>query len=257
VRDLNSYDTVRMSGNTILITGGTSGIGLGLAERFHAEANIVIIGGRREQLLSAITAEHPGMDSVVVDVADPGSVSRCWAKVTGKHPELNVVVNNAGIMLSEDLTDPDHLGVAEQTVATNLLGPIRLLAQAVPFLAGQTAAVIINDSSGLAFVPLPITPTYCATKAAIHSFTQSLRVQLASNDVQVVELSPPGVQTDLMGQAASGRGMPLPAFLTEVMDILRNDPGVVEVCVEDVLPLRHAEAQGRHGDMLAMLSVVH
>ena len=248
---------MRMSGNTILITGGTSGIGLGLAQRFHAEGNIVIVAGRREQLLSAITAEHPGMDSVVVDVADPASISRCWAEVTGRHPDLNVVVNNAGVMLSEDLTDPDHLRVAEETVATNLLGPIRLLAEAVPFLAGQTAAVIVNVSSGLGFVPLPITPTYCATKAAVHSFTQSLRVQLAGTDVQVVELITPGVQTDLMGQAASGRGMPLPAFLTEVMDILRSDPDVVEVCVNDVLPLRHAEAQGRHDDMLAMLSGAH
>jgi len=248
---------MRMSGNTILITGGTSGIGLGLAQRFHAEGNRVIIAGRREQLLSAITAEHPGMDSVVVDVADPGSINRCWAQVTGRHPDLNVVVNNAGIMLSEDLTEPGHLRVAEDTVATNLLGPIRLLAQAVPFLAGQTAAVIINVSSGLGFVPLSVTPTYCATKAAVHSYTQSLRVQLAGTDVQVVELIPPGVQTDLMGQAASGRGMPLPAFLTEVMDILRGDSDVVEVCVKDVLPLRYAEAQGRHDDMLAMLSGAH
>jgi len=248
---------VRMSGNTILITGGTSGIGLGLAQRFHAEGNTVIIAGRRAQLLSAITAEHPGMDSVVLDVTDPGSISRCWAEITRRHPDLNVVVNNAGIMLTEDLTDPGHLRVAEETVATNLLGPIRLLAEAVPFLAGQPAAVIINVSSGLAFVPLPITPTYCATKAAIHSFTQSLRVQLTDTDVQVVELIPPGVQSDLMDQAASGRGMPLPAFLTEAMDILRSEPNVAEVCVKDVLPLRNAEAQGRHGEMLAMLSGAH
>lgn len=248
---------MRMSGNTILITGGTSGIGLGLAQRFHAEGNTVIIAGRREQLLSSITAEHPGMDSVVVDVADPASIRRGVATVTDEHPGLNVVINNAGIMLSEDLTDQGHLRVAEETVATNLLGPIRLLAEVVPFLAAKPAAVIMNVSSGLAFVPLPITPTYCATKAAIHSFTESLRVQLAGTGVQVLELIPPGVQTDLMGQAARGQGMPLPAFLTEVMDILRSYPDVVEVCVKDVLPLRHAEAQGRHDDMLAMLSGAH
>ena len=248
---------MRTSGNTILITGGTTGIGLGLAQRFHADGNVVIIAGRRGELLSDITAEHPGMDSVVMDVADPVSIRRCFATVTDKHPDLNVVVNNAGIMLSEDLTDPDHLRVAEDTVATNLLGPIRLLAEAVPFLAGQTAAVIINVSSGLGFVPLPITPTYSATKAAIHSYTQSLRAQLAGTGVQVVELIPPAVQTDLMGQAASGQGVPLPAFLTEVMDILRSDPDVAEVCVNDVMPLRHAEAQGRHDDMLAMLSGAH
>ncbi len=248
---------MRMSGNTILITGGTSGIGLGLAQRFHAEGNTVIIAGRREQLLTSITAQHPGMDSVVLDVTDPGSVRRCFAAVTASHPDLNVVVNNAGIMLAEDLTDPGRLSVAEQTVAANLLGPIRLLAEAVPFLVTKTDAVVMNVSSGLAFVPLPMTPTYCATKAAIHSYTQSLRVQLAGTGVQVLELIPPGVQTDLMGQAAAGRGMPLPAFLTEVMTILRTQPDAPEICVDEVLLLRNAEAQGRHGDVLAMLSDAH
>jgi uncharacterized oxidoreductase len=248
---------MHMTGNTILITGGTSGIGLGLARRFHAEGNTVIIAGRREQLLSSITAEHPGMDSVALDAADPASIRRCFAKVTEKHPDLNVIINNAGIMLSEDLTDPGHLDVAEETVTTNLLGPIRLLAEVVPFLAAQPAAVIMNVSSGLAFVPLPGTPTYCATKAAIHSYTESLRVQLAGTDVQVLELIPPGVQTDLMGQAARGQGMPLDAFLTEVMDILRADPDATEICVNDVLFLRNAEAEGRYDDVLAMLSGAH
>ncbi len=124
----------------------------------------------------------------------------------------------------------------------------------MPFLAAKPAAVVMNVSSGLAFVPLPLTPTYCATKAAIHSYTQSLRVQLASTGVQVLELVPPGVQTDLMGQAAAGRGMPLEAFLTEVMDILRTQPDAVEICVKDVLLLRDAEAEGRQDDVLAMLS---
>ena len=248
---------MRMSGNTILITGGTSGIGLGLAQRFHAEGNTVIIAGRREQLLTSITAQHPGMDSVVLDVTDPGSVRRCFAAVTASHPDLNVVVNNAGIMLAEDLTDPGRLSVAEQTVAANLLGPIRLLAEAVPFLVTKTDAVVMNVSSGLAFVPLPMTPTYCATKAAIHSYTQSLRVQLAGTGVQVLELIPPGVATDLMGQAAAGRGMPLPAFLTEVMTILRTQPDAPEICVDEVLLLRNAEARGRHAEVLAMLSGAH
>lgn len=248
---------MRMSGNTILITGATSGIGLGLAQRFHAEGNTVIIAGRREQLLTSITAEYPGMDSVVLDVADPASIRRCFATVTEAHPDLDVVINNAGIMAVEDLTDPAQLGVAEQTVTTNLLGPIRLLAEAIPFLAAKPAAVIMNVSSGLGFVPLPITPTYCATKAAIHSYTQSLRVQLAGTGVQVLELIPPGVQTDLMGQAARGQGMALTLFLTEVMEILRTEPDAVEIAVKDVLLLRDAEAEGRHGDVLAMLAGAH
>lgn len=248
---------MQMTGNTILITGGTSGIGLGLAQRFHAEGNTVIIAGRREQLLADITAEHDGMDSVVLDVSDPDSIRDCFATVTAQHPELNVVINNAGIMLAEDLTDPGHVKVAEETVTTNLLGPIRLLAEFVPFLTAQPGAAIINVSSGLAFVPLPLTPTYCATKAAIHSFTESLRVQLADVGVAVLELVPPGVQTDLMGQAGDDRAMPLQAFLDEVMEILRTRPDAVEICVERVGLLRNAEAEGRHGDVLKLLSGAH
>jgi len=248
---------MRMSGNTILITGGTSGIGLGLAERFHTEANTVIIAGRREQLLADITAKHPGMDSVVLDMEDPSSIRDAITGVFAKHPDLDVVINNAGIMLPEELTDPRHLDVAEQTVTTNLLGPIRLLAQVVPLLVAQPTATIINVSSGLAFVPLPLTPTYCATKAAIHSYTESLRVQLADTSVQVLELIPPGVQTDLMGQAARGQGVPLQAFLTEVMDLLRDNPDTDEICVQGVLLIRNADAEGRHADVLAMMSGAH
>ncbi len=248
---------MRMSGNTILVTGGTSGIGLGLAQRFHAEGNTVIVAGRREELLASIVTAHPGMDSVVIDVADAASIRRGVTTVIGRHPDLDVVINNAGIMLAEDLTDPGHLAVAEQTVTTNLLGPIRLLAEVVPFLAAKPAGVVINVSSGLAFVPLPMTPTYCAAKAALHSYTESLRAQLAGTGVQVLELIPPGVQTDLMGQAARGQGMPLKAFPDEVMAILRTEPTAREICVKDVLFLRDAEAQGRRDDVLAMLSGAH
>ena len=248
---------MKMTGNTILITGGTSGIGLGLAQRFHAEGNTVIIAGRREELLRSITAEHPGMGSVVLDVRDPDSIRHCVATVTAAHPDLDVRINHAGIMLPEDVTDRAHLSVAEATVATNLLGPMRLLAEMVPFFVARPEAVIMNVSSGLAFVPLPLTPTYCATKAAIHSYTMSLRVVLRGTGVQVLELIPPGVQTDLMGMAEKGQGMPLPAFLSEVMDILRTRPDAVEICVDDVLFLRNAEAEGRQADVLAALSGAH
>jgi len=218
----------------------------------------VIIAGRREQLLAEITAEHEGMDFVVLDVGEPDSIRRCFATVTAKYPQLNVVINNAGIMLAEDLTDSGHLSVAEETVTTNLLGPIRLLAEFVPFLTAQPGdATIINVSSGLAFVPLPLTPTYCATKAAIHSFTESLRVQLADAGVGVLELIPPGVQTDLMGQAGDERAMPLEAFLSAVIDILRTRPDAVEICVQRVGILRNADAEGRHDDVLTMLSGAH
>jgi len=245
---------VKMSGNTILITGGTSGIGLGLAQRLHAAGNTVVIAGRRTGLLAGITAEHPGMSSVVLDVTDPASIASCLQSVTAQHPDLNVLVNNAGIMLPEDLTDPAHLQVAEDTVATNLLGPIRLLAAFVPFLLQRPDAVVMNVSSGLGFVPLPATPTYSATKAAIHAFTQSLRVQLADADVQVLELVPPAVRTDLMGQRDSEHAMPLEAYLDEVVELLRSRPDADEVCVQSVHLLRNAEAEGRHADVLKMLA---
>jgi uncharacterized oxidoreductase len=248
---------MRMSGNTMLITGGSSGIGLGLARRFHTDGNTVVVAGRREQLLTAVTAGHPGMDSVVLDVEDPDSIRDAISSVFAKHPDLNVVINNAGMMLPEDLTDPRHLDVAERTVTTNLLGPIRVLTHVVPLLTAQPRATIINVSSGLAFVPLPMTPTYCATKAAIHSYTQSLRVQLAGTGVQVMELVPPAVQTDLMGQAARGQGMALEAFLSEVMDLLRDTPDAKEICVSDVLMMRNAEAEGRHAEVLTTMSGVH
>jgi uncharacterized oxidoreductase len=137
---------MRMSGNTILITGGTSGIGLGLALRFYAEGNTVIVAGRRAQLLASVVAEHPGMDSVVLDVADAEAIRRGVADVVERHPDLDMVINNAGIMLPEDLTDAGHQAVAEQTVVTNLLGPIRLLTEVVPFLAAKPAAVVMNVS---------------------------------------------------------------------------------------------------------------
>lgn len=248
---------MKMPDNTILITGGTSGIGLGLARRFHAEGNKVIVAGRREDLLARITAGHEGMESVVLDVTDPASIRGCFETTTARHPELNVLINNAGIQLPEDLTDPEHLDVAEATVATNLLGPIRMLTEFVPFLTGQHNAVVMNVSSGLAFVSFPLTPTYNATKAAVHSFTEALRIQLADKGVEVLELIPPAVQTDLMGQTESEYAMPLEEFLTEVMGILHTRPEDREICVENVKFLRFAEATGKYDDTLAMLSGVH
>lgn len=245
---------MKTTGNTILITGGTSGIGRGLAERFHAEGNQVIIAGRRAGLLTTVTAERYGMDSVILDVTDQASISECFEAVTARHPDLNMVINNAGIMHPERLDDPGHLGVAEATVTTNLLGPIRVLAAFVPVLIDRPDAVVMNVSSGLGFVPLPYAPTYSATKAAIHSFTQSLRVQLAGTGVQVLELIPPAVQTDLMGQKDDERAMGLEPFLSEVMELLRTRPDDVEICVDNVQFLRRAEADGNYDDVLKMLS---
>lgn len=245
---------MKTTNNTILITGGTSGIGLGLALRFHQAGNKVIIAGRRKQLLDTITAEHPGIEALVLDVADPASIADAYETVTRTHPKLNVVVNMAGIMLPEDLHDPGFLATAESTVTTNLLGPIRVLAAFIPFLTKQQDAAIINVSSGLAFVPLPITPTYSATKAALHSFTESLRVQLADTPVQVIELVPPAVRTTLMGQQDSEQAMPLEDYLDEAITLLQAEPEASEILVENVKFLRFAEANGSYDHVLSLLS---
>jgi uncharacterized oxidoreductase len=160
-------------------------------------------------------------------------------------PGLNVLVNNAGIMRAERILDQqDDLADLEAIVATNLLGPLRLTAALLPMLRQHPYSAIMNVSSGLAFVPLAMTPTYCATKAALHSYTQSLRYQLKGTPTEVVELIPPYVATDLMNGAEDPRAMPLGAFLAEVMALLGNRPGLPEICVENVKRLRFAAATG-------------
>ena len=247
---------MKTTGNTIFLPGGTSGIGLGLAQRLHADGNRVIVAGRRVELLEQITRDHPGMASVAVDMSDPTSITAAFDEVTERFPELNVVITMAGIMAAEDLTDPAHLATAESIVTTNLLGPIRLLAQMIPFLLHAKDPVIMNVSSGLAFVPLPATPTYNATKAAIHSYTESLRVQLAATPIQVLELVPPAVQTDLFGMAESEHAMPLVDYLDEVMAILRDQPDAREILVKNVEFLRFAEAHGEYDEALAAFSAM-
>ena len=236
---------MQMTGNTILITGGGSGIGRGLAEAFHALGNQVIIAGRRKQLLDGTVADNPGMKSMVLDIENPDAIRAFAAQLSKNHPGLNAVIHNAGIMRMEDLKRGELAG-AEAIVTTNLLGPIRLTAALLPHLLSKPRATIMTVSSGLAFVPMAPTPSYCATKAAIHSYTQSLRYQLRDTGVQVLELIPPYVQTELMGarQASDPNAMPLPDFIAETMSILKTSPDATEICVERVKPLRFAEANG-------------
>jgi uncharacterized oxidoreductase len=239
---------MKMTDNTILITGGGSGIGRGLAESFHRLGNQVIIAGRGKKTLDETTAANPGMKSVTLDVADPKSIQSFAAQVTKDYPSLNVLINMAGMMKPENLLEePFDLSTAEKTITTNLLGPIRLTAALLPSLRKQPRATIMNVSSGLAFVPLAMTPTYCATKAAIHSYTQSLRYQLKSTKVEVVELIPPYVQTTLMGDqmAEDPKAMPLKEFIDEVMSILQSQPDAKEICVKRVDPLRFAAEGGQ------------
>ena len=247
--------TMKLTHNTILITGGGSGIGRGLAEAFHKLGNTVLIAGRRQSVLDETTAANPGMVGYTLDVENPESIAAFAEKVTAEHPGLNVLVNNSGIMRVENLLDqqPD-LADATAIVTTNLLGPIRLTAALLPHLLKQPDSALINVSSGLAFLPLALTPTYCATKAALHSYTESLRYQLGKTGTQVIELIPPYVATDLLNGASDPRAMPLDAFITEVIAILTADPGLTEICVENVKPLRFAAESGHYAGIFQGLN---
>jgi uncharacterized oxidoreductase len=245
---------MKTNGNTILVTGGGSGIGRALAQRWHDAGNFVIVAGRRQEALDETIAGRPNMATITLDVEKPETIEEFAAKLIADHPKLNVLVNNAGIMDREDLTTRRDLGVAEATIVTNLLGPIRLTNALVDHLRIQPDAAIVNMSSGLGFVPLPATPTYSATKAAIHSYTVSLREQLAGK-IEVIEVAPPAVRTDLTpGQATREGYMPLDAFADEVIALFGQQPTPPEILVKNVHFLRAAEAEGRFGDALAVLS---
>jgi uncharacterized oxidoreductase len=189
---------MKMSGNTVLITGGTSGIGQALAARFLDLRNITIVTGRDPSRLDETKKKFPGIHAIKSDVSDSEAIALLHEKVTREFPELNIIINNAGIMRKINLHDPKNdLAGLTREVETNLMGPIRMVKQFLPHLKTKNPAAIVNVSSGLAFVPLPISPVYCATKAGIHSFTQSLRFQLKNTNIKVFELAPPGTDTPL------------------------------------------------------------
>ena len=245
---------MKQTGNTMLMTGGGSGIGEALAQRFHDAGNTVIVAGRRREALERAVAGRPNMHAMTFDVADAGSIADFAACVVAEHPSLNVLVNNAGIMRYEPLDRPRDLSDAEATVTTNLLGPIRLTDALIGHLTGQNDAAIVNVSSGLAFVPLVASPTYNATKAAIHSYTISLREALRGK-VEVIELAPPAVQTELTpGQESNAMFLPLADFADEVMTLFAQEPTPPEILVQRVAFQRFAEAEGRFDDTLAKLN---
>jgi len=250
---------MNITGNTILITGGGSGIGRALAISLHERGNSVIVAGRRLEPLEQLAAEVPGIAVAQLDVADADAIVAFADTITAAHPALNVVIHNAGIMQAEDLlADGFALDTADATITTNLLGPIRLTAALLPHLRAQPKASILTVSSGLAFVPMVATPTYCATKAAIHSWSQSLRAQLAPVGIDVIEIAPPGVATDLMpGHAQNPQSMPLDAYIAETVALLETHPEGPENTVERVLFLRTAEREGRYDQTFAMLNQQH
>lgn len=247
---------MKTSGNTILMTGGGSGIGRELAREFHALGNTVIVAGRTASSLEETIEGRGNMHARTLDVQDAADIARFAEALIADFPELNVLFNNAGIMAKEDwLADPVDLSVAEATVATNILGPMRLAAALMPHLRAQPVARLVNVTSGLAFVPLAHTPAYSASKAAMHAWTQSLRYQLRDTNVEVIELAPPGVQTDLTpGQSTRAAYMPLKDFIAETMESFGIEDTPAEVCVQRAKLLRTAEAEGRFDQTFKMLN---
>ncbi len=245
---------MKTSGNTMLITGGGSGIGEALAHRFHDAGNTVIVAGRRLDALQDTIEGRDNMHAIELDVTSADGIADFAQRLVEAHPEVNVLVNNAGIMRYETVDRKRDLSDAEATIATNLLGPIRLIDALVEHLAAQSDAAIVNVSSGLAFVPLVGTPTYGATKAAIHSYTVSLRHALKGK-VEVIELVPPAVRTGLTpGQETREGYLPLEPFIDEVMSLFSTVPTPPEILVERVGFLRNAEREGRFDETFATLN---
>ncbi|OBK53173.1 SDR family oxidoreductase [Mycobacterium sp. 1081908.1] len=248
---------MQMTGNTVLVTGGGSGIGRGLAEAFHRLGNQVVIAGRRREPLQAVAADNPGIQTLSLEQGDPADIRRFATELTDRYPDLNVVVNNAGVQRVEDLTTTSP-SAAELTVAINLLGPIRLTAALLPSLLKKPRAAILNVTSGLAFIPSAVTPTYCATKAALHSYTESLRYQLRGTAVQVIEIIPPHVQTALQRgrgfDSGDPRAMPLDDYIAETMSLLQTQPEADEIIVERVRPFRYAERDGVYDEIYSALN---
>jgi len=228
---------MKLTGNTIFITGGGTGIGRGLAEALHKLGNEVIISGRRKEALGAATKANPGMDSVELDVSDPASIATVAKKLIADYPALNVLINNAGIMLIDAAAGKIDDQLLTSTITTNLLGPIRLTSALIEHLKKQAKATVIYNTSALAFVPLALTAVYSATKAALHSYVLSQRYKLKGTSVRVLEISPPWVQTDLLNSKEEPRAMPLKDFIEETMKLLATD--AKEIVVQLAQPFRN------------------
>ncbi len=236
---------MKLTGNTILITGGGTGIGRGLAEALHRRGNQVIIAGRRRDHLQAVAAAHRGMAWIELDITDPVSIEAAAAKLIAEHPDLNVLINNAGIMLPDTAAGRIDDDLLVSTVTTNFLGPIRLTSALIEHLKAKPDAAIAYTSSVLGFVPLAATAVYSATKAALHSFILSQRFSLRGSSVRVLEIAPPWVRTDLMNSREAEQAMPLDPFIAETIQVLGTDAD--EILVEAAKSMRANPGPDEHG----------
>jgi len=235
---------MKLTGNTIFITGGGSGIGRGLAESFHKLGNKVIIAGRRQANLNEVTSANPGMSSYELDIADPESIKSVASKLVKEFPDLNVLINNAGIMPFDDPSAPIEDALMERIVTTNFYGPIRMTSALIEHLKSKKDAVLINNTSVVAYVPLAANAVYSSTKAALHAYTLSQRFALRNTSVKVQEIAPPWVDTDLIKKSGDPRAMPLEAFIAETMDKLASD--APEIFVDAIKPLRDNPGSNEH-----------
>jgi short-subunit dehydrogenase involved in D-alanine esterification of teichoic acids len=234
---------MKLTNRTVLIVGGTSGIGLGLARRFQAAGNTVIVGGRNTDLVE-------DLETVTIDVTSPDSITAARDEVLATHPELDVVVTMSGVMLIEDLRDPAHIANTETTIAINVLGTIRTIDAFTPHLLEQGSGTIMTVTSGIAFLPFPLMPTYGASKAAIHAYTESLRAQLAGTGIEVTELVPPAVATTPKQKELNPAALDLDAFLDEVWALLSQEATPNEILVEAVRQHRYAEREGNYTELV-------
>ena len=220
---------MKLSGNTIFITGGGSGIGRALAEALHKQGNKIIISGRRKGHLSKTVEANPGMESIELDVSDPVSIRRAADELITKYPNLSILINNAGIMQIDDASAEINDDLIASTITTNLLGPIRLTGALIEHLKRQESATVMMVSSVLGFTPMAMTAVYSSTKAAIHSYAQSLRFKLRHSSVSVLEIIPPWVRTELLNSSEEPRAMPLDEFLQGTIEALSTDANEIMV----------------------------
>jgi len=235
---------MKLSGNTIFITGGGSGIGRGLAEAFHKLGNKVIVSGRRRANLEEVVAANPGMAAVGLDITDPTSIDAAAARLIAHHPDLNVLINNAGIMLPDRAAGQIDDKLLVDTVSTNLLGPIRMTSALVDHLKGKEDALIAYTGSVLGFVPMAFAAVYSTTKAALHSYALSQRFLLKDAGIRVLEIAPPWVRTDLMNSREAEPAMPLDQFIAETMSVLATDAD--EILVERAKMFRANPGPNEH-----------